>query len=91
MAKGQKKVIISCAVTGGIHTPSLSPYLPSTPEQIAAQAIDAAKAGAAVLHIHARREDGMPVSDFGPSVGFCPLSRMRSMLSSVLPPAALRA
>lgn len=65
MAKGQKKVIISCAVTGGIHTPSLSPYLPSTPEQIAAQAIDAAKAGAAVLHIHARREDGMPVSVFG--------------------------
>jgi uncharacterized protein (DUF849 family) len=60
----QKKVIISCAVTGAIHTPSMSPYFPASPEQIAQQAIDAAKAGAAVVHIHARREDGMPVGDF---------------------------
>ncbi|WP_298022016.1 3-keto-5-aminohexanoate cleavage protein [uncultured Dysosmobacter sp.] len=60
----QKKVIISAAITGAIHTPSLSPYLPASPEQIAQQAIDAAKAGAAVVHIHARRDDGMPVGDF---------------------------
>lgn len=60
----QKKVIISAAITGAIHTPSLSPYLPASPEQIAQQAIDAARAGAAVVHIHARRDDGMPVGDF---------------------------
>ena len=60
----QKKVIISAAITGAIHTPSMSPYFPATPEQIAQQAIDAAKAGAAVVHIHARQHDGMPVGDF---------------------------
>jgi len=60
----QKKVIISAAITGAVHIPSLSPYFPAAPEQIARQAIDAAKAGAAVVHIHARREDGMPVGDF---------------------------
>ena len=59
-----KKVIISAAITGAIHTPSMSPYFPASPEQIAQQAIDAAKAGAAVVHIHARRSDGMPVGDF---------------------------
>ena len=48
------KIIISCAVTGSIHTPSMSPYLPVTPRAIADQAIDAAKAGAAILHLHAR-------------------------------------
>ena len=48
------KVIISCAVTGSIHTPSMSPHLPVTAEQIAEQAIGAAKAGAAILHLHAR-------------------------------------
>ena len=63
MAK-PKKLIISAAVTGAIHTPTMSPYFPASPEEIARQAIDAAKAGAAVVHIHARREDGMPVGDF---------------------------
>jgi uncharacterized protein (DUF849 family) len=48
------KVIITCAVTGSIHTPSMSPYLPITPEQIAQEAIAAAAAGAAMLHLHAR-------------------------------------
>ena len=48
------KVIISCAVTGSIHTPSMTEYLPVTPKQIAADAIGAAEAGAAVLHLHAR-------------------------------------
>jgi uncharacterized protein (DUF849 family) len=48
------KVIITCAITGSIHTPSMSPHLPITPEQIAAEAIGAANAGAAMIHLHAR-------------------------------------
>src|SRR3546814_21011802 len=48
------KVIISCAVTGSVHTPTMSPHLPVTPDQIATAAIEAAEAGAAVLHLHAR-------------------------------------
>jgi uncharacterized protein (DUF849 family) len=52
MAKG--KVIISCAITGAIHTPSMSPYLPITAEEIAESAIGAAEAGAAIIHLHAR-------------------------------------
>jgi uncharacterized protein (DUF849 family) len=48
------KIIITCAVTGSIHTPSMSPHLPVTPRTIAEQAIGAAKAGAAILHLHAR-------------------------------------
>ena len=59
-----KKVVISCAVTGSIHTPSLSPNFPATPDQIIQQAVDAYKAGAAVLHIHARNQEGKPVGDF---------------------------
>ena len=55
------KVIITCAVTGAIHTPTMSPYLPITPDQIAAEAIAAAEAGAAILHLHARDpETGKP-------------------------------
>ncbi|MDM0036987.1 3-keto-5-aminohexanoate cleavage protein [Variovorax sp. J22P271] len=50
----QNVVIISCAVTGAIHTPSMSPYLPVTPEEIAESSIAAAKAGAAIIHLHAR-------------------------------------
>jgi uncharacterized protein (DUF849 family) len=48
------KIILSCAITGSIHTPSMSPHLPITPDQIAEQSIDAAQAGAAILHLHAR-------------------------------------
>lgn len=60
-------VVISCAVTGSIHTPSMSPYLPLTPKQIADEAISAAQAGAAVLHLHARDPiDGSP--SFDPAV-----------------------
>jgi uncharacterized protein (DUF849 family) len=51
------KVIITCAVTGAIHTPSMSPHLPVTPEQIAEAAIGAAEAGAAIVHLHARDPD----------------------------------
>ena len=55
------KVIITCAVTGAIHTPSMTPYLPITPDEIAKEAIAAAEAGAAILHLHARNpENGKP-------------------------------
>jgi uncharacterized protein (DUF849 family) len=58
------KVIVSCAVTGSIHVPSATPYLPITPEQIAEGAIGAAKAGAAIVHLHARDpETGRPTPD----------------------------
>lgn len=56
-----RKVIITCAVTGAIHTPSMSPHLPITPSEIADAAIGAAKAGAAIVHLHARDpETGQP-------------------------------
>ena len=55
------KVIISCAVTGSIHTPSMSPHLPVTPAEIATSALEAAEAGAAIVHLHARNPtDGRP-------------------------------
>jgi uncharacterized protein (DUF849 family) len=58
---GPRKVIITCAVTGAIHTPSMSPHLPVTPEEIAQAAIEAAEAGAAIVHLHARDpRDGRP-------------------------------
>ncbi|EYS94780.1 hypothetical protein CF68_23740 [Cupriavidus sp. SK-4] len=58
------KVIITCAITGSIHTPSMSPHLPVTPDDIAASAIDAARAGAAIVHLHARNPaDGRPSQD----------------------------
>ena len=50
------KVIITCAVTGAIHTPSMSPHLPVTADEIAEAAIGAAEAGAAIVHLHARDE-----------------------------------
>jgi len=57
-------VIISCAITGSIHTPSMSPHLPVTPDEIAASAIEAARAGASILHLHARvPADGRPSPD----------------------------
>src|SRR5277367_3546626 len=58
------KVIISCAITGAMHTPTMSEYLPVTPEQISAQSIEAANAGAAIIHLHARKPaDGEPTGD----------------------------
>ena len=54
MAKSPRKVIVTCAITGGIHTPSMSPHLPVTADEIAAHAIEAAEAGASILHLHAR-------------------------------------
>ena len=59
-----RKVIITCAPTGAIHTPSMSPYLPVTPEEIAQASIDAYEAGAAIIHLHARDpETGKPTQD----------------------------
>jgi uncharacterized protein (DUF849 family) len=64
MAAAQGKVIITCAVTGAIHTPTMSPHLPITPEEIAQAAIGAAQAGAAIVHLHARDpKDGSPSQD----------------------------
>ena len=59
-----RKVIITCAVTGSIHTPSMSPHLPITPREIADAAVGAAEAGAAIVHLHARDPvDGHPTQD----------------------------
>ena len=59
-----RKVIVTCAVTGSIHTPSMSPHLPVTPAEIAQAAIGAAQAGAAIVHLHARDPvDGRPTQD----------------------------
>ena len=56
-----RKVVITCAVTGAIHTPSMSPHLPVTPDEIIADSLAAAEAGAAILHLHARNpENGRP-------------------------------
>ncbi len=64
MAAAQGKVIITCAVTGAIHTPTMSPHLPITPDEIAEAAVGAAQAGAAIVHLHARMPaDGRPTQD----------------------------
>ncbi len=64
MTVNTSKRIINCAITGSIHTPTMSPYLPITPEEIANSALEAAEAGAASVHIHARDpENGMPTPD----------------------------
>jgi uncharacterized protein (DUF849 family) len=79
----QRKVIITCAVTGSIHTPSMSPYLPITPEQVAEGAIGAAEAGAAIVHLHARDPyDGRPTPD--PEVFFEFLPRIKSACNAVI-------
>lgn len=78
-----RKVIITCAVTGSIHTPSMSPYLPVTPDEIAEQAIAAAEAGAAILHLHARDpEDGRP--SFDPAVYRQFLPRIHAATDAVI-------
>jgi uncharacterized protein (DUF849 family) len=64
MAAKASKIIITCAITGSVHTPSMSPFLPITPDQIARAAIEAAEAGASVVHLHARDpETGIPSQD----------------------------
>jgi uncharacterized protein (DUF849 family) len=74
-----KKVIITCAVTGAIHTPSMSPYLPLTPAQITEQAVEAAEAGAAILHLHARDPvNGRPSADPAIFMQFLPEIKRRT-------------
>lgn len=76
------KVIISCAVTGSIHTPSMSPYLPVTASEIAESALGASEAGAAIVHLHARNpDDGRP--DQSPEA-FEPFLRMIKQSSNVV-------
>lgn len=73
------KVIITCAVTGGAHTPSMSDALPVTPQEIADQAIAAVEAGAAILHLHARvPETGQPTGDPDVYAQFLPVIRQRT-------------
>lgn len=77
------KIIISCAVTGSIHTPSMSPYLPLTPDEIAHASIEAAEAGASVLHLHARDpRDGRPSPDPALFMQFLP--RIRQSTDAVV-------
>ena len=73
MSAAQGKVIITCAVTGSIHTPTMSPHLPVTADEIAEQAVAAAEAGAAILHLHARDpQDGRPTADPEAFMAFLP-------------------
>jgi len=77
------KVVITCAVTGSIHTPTMSPYLPLTPDEIARDAIAAAEAGAAILHLHARDpKDGRPTPD--PDVFMQFLPRIKQSTGAVI-------
>jgi 3-keto-5-aminohexanoate cleavage enzyme len=83
MAAKSDKVIISCAITGAIHTPTMSDALPITPDQIASQAIGAAEAGAAILHLHARNpQDGRPIGD--PAVFMQFLPRIKQATDAVV-------
>jgi uncharacterized protein (DUF849 family) len=73
------KVIISCAITGAIHTPSMSAALPVTPEQIAQSSIEAAEAGAAIIHLHARDpRTGAPTPDPAVFMRFLPIIKQSS-------------
>jgi uncharacterized protein (DUF849 family) len=77
------KVVITCAVTGSIHTPTMSPHLPLTPDEIARDAIAAAEAGAAILHLHARDPlDGRPTPD--PEVFMQFLPRIKQSTGAVV-------
>ena len=77
------KVVITCAVTGSIHTPTMSPYLPLTPDEIARDAIAAAEAGASILHLHARDpKDGRPTPD--PNVFMQFLPRIKQATNAVV-------
>ncbi|MGN7292477.1 3-keto-5-aminohexanoate cleavage protein [Rhizobium sp. SAFR-030] len=83
MARSSRKVIVTCAITGGIHTPSMSPHLPVSADHIAADAIEAAEAGAAILHLHARNPaDGRPTQDPAAFAAFLP--RIKQATGAVL-------
>lgn len=79
----KRKTIITCAITGAIHTPSMSPHLPVTPDEIAQSAIEAAEAGAAIVHLHARNpENGRP--DQSPEAFGKFLSKIRARSNVVI-------
>jgi uncharacterized protein (DUF849 family) len=83
MAAPRRKVIITCAVTGSIHTPSMTPYLPITPDEVAEGAIGAWEAGASILHLHARNpSDGRPTPD--PAVFMEFLPRIKQSTDAVI-------
>lgn len=83
MARKNDKIIITCAVTGGVHTPTMSDALPITPDQIAQQSIEAAEAGASILHLHARDpETGKPTPD--PAVFMQFLPRIKQATDAVI-------
>ncbi len=83
MAAAARAVIVSCAVTGSIHVPSQTPYLPITPDQIAESALGAAREGAAILHLHARTpENGYPTPD--PEVFLQFLPRIKAETDAVI-------
>jgi uncharacterized protein (DUF849 family) len=79
----KRKVIITCAVTGAIHTPTMSPYLPVTPDEIVREALAAAEAGASILHLHARNpETGQPDQTPGAFARFLP--RIKQATNAVI-------
>jgi uncharacterized protein (DUF849 family) len=83
MSIKSNKVIITCAVTGSIHTPTMTPHLPITPDEIAAASIGAAEAGAAIIHLHARDpKDGRPTPD--PDVFMAFLPRIKQSTDAVV-------
>ena len=83
MSATQAKVIVTCAVTGSVHTPSMTPHLPITPTQIATSAVEAAAAGAAILHLHVRDpKDGRPSAD--PALYFECLEQIKGRTEAVI-------
>jgi len=79
----RKSAIITCAITGSLHTPSMSPYLPITPDEIVAESVAAAEAGASIIHLHARDpKDGRPSADPDLFMQFLP--RIKQQTGAVL-------
>ena len=77
--KTSRKVIITCAVTGSIHTPSMSPHLPVTPQEISDAAVGAAAAGAAIIHLHARNpQNGFPDQSIGAYANILPVIKQQT-------------
>jgi uncharacterized protein (DUF849 family) len=79
--------ILTCAITGGVHTPSMSPHLPITPEEIASEAIAAARAGAAIIHLHARRpeqDDRHGAPDYRPATYRTALAAIRRETDAII-------
>jgi len=79
MAQKNRKIILSCAITGSVHTPTMSEYLPINPQQIVESALEAAQAGAAILHLHARDpRNGKPSADPAHFQLICPVLAERT-------------